>query len=112
MNWDRVMAVSGAGGPGSGYLIGPRLVLTSGHVVAAVGSPVTVFRPGRSGRFAGTVVWCGTPGGRDDAALVRIDDRAWTPVDGEVPWGRTITHRPGVPGTCWGVPDLDRKSVV
>lgn len=32
MNWDRVFAVTGAGGAGSGYLVAPDLVLTSGHV--------------------------------------------------------------------------------
>ncbi len=69
MNGDRVVAVTGSHGPGSGYLVGPRLVLTSGHVGLAEGRAVTVFRPGRPGEFTGTLVWRGTPGGRGDAAL-------------------------------------------
>ena len=58
------------GGPGSGYVVAPRLVLTSAHVVRAIDTVVEVFRPGRVGTFTGRVVWCGTPAGRDDAALV------------------------------------------
>ncbi|WP_336159985.1 tetratricopeptide repeat protein [Amycolatopsis sp. VC5-11] len=111
MEWERVAAVTGAGGPGSGYVVGPRLVLTSAHVVAEVGTSVTVFRPGREGSFTGTVAWCGTPGGRDDAALVVVDDSAWTSVEdgGVVRWGRTVTHRPGIGCECWGVPDLVQR---
>ncbi|MGW6898770.1 hypothetical protein ACWGF2_19490 [Streptomyces sp. NPDC054919] len=106
MNWDKVVAVTGSHGPGSGYLVGPRLVLTSGHVGRAGGRAVTVFRPGRPGEFAGTVVWCGTPGGRDDAALVLLDDPHWVPTGEATPWGRTVTHRTGISCACWGVPNL------
>jgi hypothetical protein len=107
---ERVVAVTGAGGPGSGYVVGPCLVLTSAHVVAVAGASATVFRPGRAGSFTATVVWCGTPGGRDDVALVVVDDPAWPPVDaGVVRWGRTVTHRPGIGCECWGVPDLVQR---
>ncbi|MER7568948.1 tetratricopeptide repeat protein [Streptomyces sp. NPDC097941] len=109
MNWDSVVAVTGADGPGSGYLVGPRLVLTSGHVGRAEGRAVTVFRPGRPGEFAGTVVWCGTRGGRDDAALVLIDDPHWVPAGEAAPWGRTVTHRTGISCACWGVPNLVQR---
>ncbi|MFF2166595.1 tetratricopeptide repeat protein [Streptomyces sp. NPDC058175] len=109
MNWDRVVAVTGSHGPGSGYLVGPRLVLTSGHVARAEGRAVTAFRPGRPGEFAGTVVWCGTPGGRDDAALVLLDDPHWVPTSEAVPWGRTVTHRTGISCACWGVPNLVQR---
>jgi hypothetical protein len=66
--------------------------------------------PGREGLFEGRVVWCGTPDGRDDAALVAIDDPCWTPVDGTtVRWGKTVTHRPGLRCKCWGVPDVVQR---
>ncbi|MFE0021372.1 tetratricopeptide repeat protein [Amycolatopsis sp. NPDC059021] len=107
MEWERVVAVTGPGGPGSGYVVAPRLVLTSAHVVRAMGEAVTVFRPGRAGEFTGRVVWCGTPGGRDDAALVEV---AWTPVPGAIAWGHTVTHRTGIPCVTWGSPDLVQRA--
>ncbi|GAA4536936.1 tetratricopeptide repeat protein [Amycolatopsis samaneae] len=110
MEWARVVAVTGPGGPGSGYVVAPRLVLTSAHVVRAPGEPVTVFRPGRAGQFAGRVRWCGTPGGRDDAALVEVDDAAWTPPPGVVAFGHTVTHRTGIPCVTWGSPELVQRA--
>ncbi|WP_146098837.1 hypothetical protein [Nocardia nova] len=80
MQWDRVLGVTGVEA-GSGYLIGPRLVLTSAHVTGAATTEVRVFRPGRQGEYVATVVWCGTPGGRTDAALVEVTDPDW-PVAG------------------------------
>lgn len=109
MEWNRLTGVTGAGGPGSGYVVAPRLVLTSAHVVGHLGAKVEVFRPGRKGIYVGRVVWCGVPGGRDDAALVAIDDSNWTPVAGVVKWGQTITHRPGLRCECWGVPDVMQR---
>ncbi|WP_433476525.1 hypothetical protein ACQPZP_05420 [Spirillospora sp. CA-142024] len=109
VEWERLTAVTGVGGPGSGYLVAPRLVLTSAHVVGQQGAMAMVFRPGRLGRFAGRVVWCGAPGGRDDAALVAIDDPGWAPVDGAVRWGKTVTHRPGLRCECWGVPEVMQR---
>ncbi|MGW6932823.1 tetratricopeptide repeat protein [Lentzea sp. NPDC054927] len=91
-------------------MIGPRLVLSSAHVVGAVGASATVFRPGRTGQFTGQVVWCGIPGGPDDAALVQIDDPQWTPLPGGVVVpGRSVTHRPGIACVCWGAPDLVQR---
>ncbi|UJW32438.1 tetratricopeptide repeat-containing serine protease family protein [Saccharothrix sp. AJ9571] len=110
MEWERVAAVTGADRAGSGYVIGPSLVLTSAHVVDAEGVAVRVCRPGRAGDVAGRVVWCGTPGGRDDAALVRIEDPAWEPLaDQPVPWGRSVTYRPGIECVCWGAPELVQR---
>jgi tetratricopeptide (TPR) repeat protein len=106
----RVVAVEGGGGPGSGYVIAPLLVLTSAHVVPAPGTTVSLFRPGRAQKWAGSVVWRGTPGGRDDAALVRVDDPAWAPPPGTpVRWGRLATDRPGTACETWGVPDLVQR---
>ncbi|MGW5449077.1 hypothetical protein [Streptomyces asiaticus] len=102
--------MEGADGPGSGYVIAPRLMLTSAHVVPELGAAASLFRPGQAPRWRGTVVWRGTPGGRDDAALVRIDDPAWAPPPGgPARWGRLITHRPGTPCDAWGVPDLVQR---
>jgi hypothetical protein len=109
VEWERLTGVNGAGGPGSGYVVAPRLVLTSAHVVGQCGAQAMVFRPGRAGSYVGRVVWCGTPGGRDDAALVAVDDPDWTPVDGVVRWGKSVTHRPGLRCECWGVPDVMQR---
>ncbi|MFI6143862.1 tetratricopeptide repeat protein [Streptomyces sp. NPDC051109] len=116
MEEERLVAVTGPGGPGSGYVIGPRLVLTSAHVVApehpdpARAMPLRVFRPGRAPVYEGRVVWCGRPGGRDDAALVRVDDRTWVPVHGpSVRWGRFVTDLPGQRAVTSGVPDVAQR---
>ncbi|MGW4222550.1 tetratricopeptide repeat protein [Streptomyces bauhiniae] len=106
----RLAGVTGPGGPGSGYAVGGRLLLTSAHVARAVGSPVKVFHPGGEGSADGVVVWCGTPGGRDDAALVLVDDCPhWEPPSGPVRWGRLVTSRPGTGCETWGVPDLAQR---
>ncbi|MGW3959982.1 tetratricopeptide repeat protein [Amycolatopsis sp. NPDC005003] len=110
MVWERVVAIGGPGGPGSGYEVAPRLVLTAAHLVAEAGASVSVFHPGRPGLFTGTVVWCGSPGGRDDAALVSVGDPGWQPVEGSgVVWGRPVTHRAGLVCEAWGVPDLVQR---
>ncbi len=100
---------SGAGSrpeAGSGYAVGGPLVLSSAHVTGAAGTRVKVFHPGAGGHAGGTVVWAGTPGGRDDAALVLVDDSPhWQPPAVPVVWGRPDTKRPGTPCETWGVPD-------
>ncbi|MFB8081545.1 tetratricopeptide repeat protein [Streptomyces sp. NPDC056013] len=91
---------------GSGYAVGGRLVLSSAHVTGPAGTRVKVFHPGAGGDAGGTVVWAGTPGGRDDAALVLVDDSPhWRPPTVPVVWGRPDTKRPGTPCETWGVPD-------
>ncbi|WP_237291741.1 tetratricopeptide repeat protein [Streptomyces sp. Sge12] len=65
-----------------------------------------VFHPGVGGSAGGTVVWAGTSGGRDDAALVLVDESLhWRPPATPVLWGRPDTKRPGTPCETWGVPD-------
>ncbi|MFD9517866.1 tetratricopeptide repeat protein [Streptomyces sp. NPDC059979] len=90
--------------------MGGRLVLTSAHVAGPAGSRVEVFPPGGSGPAGGTVVWCGTPGGRDDAALVLADeDPHWQAPTAPVRWGRLVTDRPGTGCETWGVPDVAQR---
>ncbi len=105
-----MVAVTAGGVPGSGYVVGPRLVLTSAHVVGGPGAAVEVFHPGRAARHEGVVVWCGTAAGRDDAALVRVDSPAWVPPVGRgVAWGRVVTERPGLRCEARGVPDRAQR---
>ncbi|MFJ9695585.1 tetratricopeptide repeat protein [Kitasatospora sp. NPDC101183] len=106
MERDRLAGVHGPGGPGSGYAVGGRLVLTSAHVTGAAGGRVTVFHPGGSGSAEGSVVWAGTPGGRDDAALVLVGESPhWRPLADPVRWGRPDTTRPGAACETWGLPE-------
>ncbi|MFF8769123.1 tetratricopeptide repeat protein, partial [Kitasatospora sp. NPDC015120] len=114
MEQPRVAGVTGPRGPeagstpwpGSGYAVGGRLVLTSAHVTGPAGTRVKVFHPGLGGDAGGTVVWAGTPRGRDDAALVLVDDSPhWQPPTDPVVWGRPATSEPGAPCETWGVPD-------
>ncbi|WP_147304375.1 tetratricopeptide repeat-containing serine protease family protein [Streptomyces sp. M7] len=110
MDRERVVAVDGAGGQGSGYVISDHLMLTSAHVVPALGGSVKFFQPGRPVRYAARVVWRGTPGGRDDAALLLIDDPAWQPLKSSaVRWGRLVTSRPGAVCQAVGVPNMVQR---
>ena len=77
MDANRVVSVVSADGRGSGYVIAPRLVITSAHVSGPVGTAVTVFAVEEGRRSSGTVTWRGTAGGRDDAALVEVDAPGW-----------------------------------
>jgi tetratricopeptide (TPR) repeat protein len=104
MDADRVLAVTSPAGDCSGYVIGPRLALTSAHGVPRVGDPVTVTALSDGQPRTGTVIWRGSPGGRDDAALIKIDDEQWHPRTGSVRWGRLVTNEPSTPGVGWGFP--------
>ncbi|WP_279578617.1 hypothetical protein [Streptomyces sp. Tu 3180] len=93
-------------------------MLTSAHVVtvpeqeavAPVGRRVEVFHPGGDHVLNGVVVWCGTAGGRDDAALVLVeDDPRWGAPVAAVRWGRMVTDRPGAGCETWGVPDVAQR---
>ncbi|MBZ4323077.1 tetratricopeptide repeat protein [Streptomyces huiliensis] len=109
MSGDLLVGVDGPGETGSGYVIAPGLVLTSAHVVPAVGRTVTFFRPGEDGQYAATVAWRGTPGERDDAALLRFDDGHPDAAGAPRPaaptrWGRLVTDRPETGCETWGLP--------
>ncbi|MEU1350386.1 trypsin-like peptidase domain-containing protein [Streptomyces sp. NPDC005795] len=87
MHRQRVVAVEGSGGRGSGYVIAPRLVLASAHVVQGA-TETEVFRPGDGASCRAAVVWRGASGPRDDAALLSVTDPAWVPPEGVAPgWG-------------------------
>ncbi|MFJ2854910.1 tetratricopeptide repeat protein [Streptomyces sp. NPDC087215] len=49
------------------------------------------------------------PGGRDDAALVLLDDDPAWPSPGAVRWGRMVTDEPGAACRTWGVPDVAQR---
>lgn len=107
MEAQRVVTVQASGtatGRGSGYVVASRLVLTSAHTTPEVGQRVMLFAAGEAGSVTGMVVWRGTPGGGDDAALVDVDDPAWRPRQGTVGWGRVVTNRPGIACQTWGFP--------
>ncbi|MGH3623848.1 MAG: tetratricopeptide repeat protein [Sciscionella sp.] len=106
MSAGRVVCVAGGPHRGSGYVIAGRLVLTSAHVTTEVGKRVQIFPAGCPRVFTARVVWRGTPGGRDDAALVEVDDSEWEPPRGRGPgWGRLVTDRPGIDAYADGFPD-------
>ncbi|GAA2098062.1 hypothetical protein GCM10009759_28700 [Kitasatospora saccharophila] len=103
---DRVVIVYRLGTRGSGYLVGPGLVLTSAHVVGTAAT-VSLRRPGTGRDFRATVVWRGSPGGRDDAALLHVDDDGWTPpASAGVRWGEFVTLRTGQRCEVMGVPEV------
>ncbi|WP_052391023.1 tetratricopeptide repeat protein [Streptomyces sp. NRRL B-24484] len=105
MDESRLVAVQNGKSRSSGYAIGPRLVLASAHGVGPVGQTVRVWRPGHQPHHDAHVVWRGTPEGRDDAALLRIEDPTWQePPARAESWGRMATMRPGQRCETWGVP--------
>lgn len=109
MHRQRVVAVEGSGERGSGYVIASGLVLTSAHVVLDT-AETEVFRPDDGARCRATVAWRGTPGGRDDAALLSVTDPAWVPPEGAAPgWGRLVTDRPGTPCEFAGMPQAIQR---
>ncbi|MBG0567812.1 tetratricopeptide repeat protein [Actinoplanes aureus] len=105
-----VAQVSAAAGGGSGFRIARRLILTSAHVVGATSSAVDVVVGSLPQIFPGTVVWRGTPGGRDDAALVEITGDAPAGHPDRVRWGRLATGRPRTPCDTSGFPGWVRDA--
>ena len=122
MEFDRVVQVRVAradGGVsfGTGYLIAPRLVLTSGHVlVGGPGSRVEVSRPDAGpGRFMASVSWRQVSGAVD-ASLAEIDDPgwvrppSWSAGRGTQRFGELVTTVSGQPASARGFPRLQRDS--
>ncbi|MBB4744262.1 tetratricopeptide (TPR) repeat protein [Actinoplanes octamycinicus] len=100
----RVVSVEVAGRRAAGCLIAGRLVLTSAGATPEAGSEVIVCLAASGRIFTGVVAWRGTPGGPDDAALVRIGDPAWADLPGPDPvLGRLVTNRPELPALAFGI---------
>ncbi|MEW2079133.1 tetratricopeptide repeat protein [Streptomyces sp. NPDC013433] len=109
MDIRRVVTINGTG-PGSGYVVAPRLVLTSAHVVPEVGVTTSLFWPGKEAVYQAEVVWRGTPEGRDDAALLHVTDPAWQqPAGGNARWGRTVTHASNIACEAVGAPEVVQR---
>ncbi len=100
---------------GSGYLIAPRLVLTSAHLLGGDHSAsVPVSVPGSPERFAAAVRWTG--GAALDAALLEITAAHWSPpttLRGHLArrpqrWGRCVTGGTEIPVAATGFPRQQR----
>ena len=113
----RVARADGGVSFGTGYLIAPRLVLTSGHVMAGgPGSRAEVGCPdGGPGCFMASVSWRQVSGAVD-AALAVIDDPGWVPPPswsasrGIQRFGELVTTVSGQPASARGFPRLQRGS--
>ncbi|WP_327364983.1 P-loop NTPase [Streptomyces sp. NBC_01296] len=86
----RRVALVEAAGQGSGYVLGPRLVLTAGHVLGALGHAVVRTRRGVPVRCE--VVWARSDGPYDAALLLADEDLVPDPEP--VRWGTFVTVDP------------------
>ncbi|MEE2037593.1 tetratricopeptide repeat protein [Nocardiopsis sp. CT-R113] len=106
----RITRITTPTSAGSGYLIAPRLVLTSAHLVSNLGGQVHVHTATDHEPRTGRVVWRGTPTGHDDAALVHVTDPEWAEHAVTTRWGRLVTTTPDTPCEVWGFPDLVQRT--
>uniref|UniRef100_UPI00037069D6 tetratricopeptide repeat protein n=1 Tax=Nocardiopsis valliformis TaxID=239974 RepID=UPI00037069D6 len=105
----RITRITTSTSSGSGYVIAPRLVLTSAHLVPEAGGRVQVHTATDHQPHTGRVVWRGTPKGHDDAALVHVTDPGWSQRSVITRWGRLVTTTPHTPCEVWGFPDLVQR---
>ncbi|MGW2693013.1 NACHT domain-containing protein [Streptomyces sp. NPDC001296] len=108
---ERIAAVLGASRQGSGYLLGPRLVLTAAHVVVGSDSVQAIVPEGR-GRIPCRPVWDGTRENCDVALLLAAEDLVapesaadWGPVR----WGQTSDLKPRPNCQAIGFPAVQRS---
>ncbi|WP_240134257.1 NACHT domain-containing protein [Streptomyces sp. MUM 178J] len=87
----RVVAVLGER-QGTGVLLGPRLVLTSAHLLGEQQVRASVAHPGHSGAIRCTVLWTGSPQSCDAALLAA--DRPVVPDLPRLRWGRLTKDAP------------------
>ncbi|GAA3779677.1 NACHT domain-containing protein [Streptomyces chiangmaiensis] len=107
---ERIAAVLGPSRQGSGYLLGPRLVLTAAHVVVGQDG-IHAIVPGGRGEITCRLVWEGTHEDCDVALLLAADDLVgpeaavdWAPVR----WGQTSDLRPRPNCQTIGFPAVQR----
>ncbi|OOC53609.1 MULTISPECIES: tetratricopeptide repeat protein [Nocardiopsis] len=105
----RITRITTPHGSGSGYVLAPRLVLTSAHTVPALDGHVQVHTAVDHQPHTGQVVWRGTPHGHDDAALIHITGPDWAERAVTTRWGRLVTTTPHTPCEVWGFPDLVQR---
>lgn len=84
------VALVEAAGQGSGYVLGPRLVLTAGHVLGALDH--AAVRTPRGVPVRCKVVWARSDGPYDAALLLADDDLV--PDPDPVRWGTLVTSDP------------------
>ena len=99
---------SGGGATGSGYIVGPNLVLTAAHTVRRKGERCEVRPLGTSEWLVADVVWS-HPAPGVDAALARVADKAWAdlPERSPVRWAAPLGD--GMPCYALGFPDAQER---
>ena len=114
----RAAGPSHEGSFGTGYLVGPRLVMTAGHLLARAGDPslVQVCRPDADPRGHEGVVRWARADEKVDAALIEVTSATWeTPAswsgDGRTRrFGKLVTTLAGRRVTARGFPRLQKAA--
>jgi tetratricopeptide (TPR) repeat protein len=100
---------SGGGSIGSGYVVGPDLVLTAAHTVERKGSRCQVRPVGTSKWLEAEVVWPRRPTPGVDAALVRVQGEPWADMPERSPVRWAVPLGDGIPCLARGFPDAQER---